>query len=86
MVLSERDRREAASFGKKADLVESIIKDLERCGYVGEDMNKLVCYLAMSSRKMPNPLSIMIISGSGAGKRGFRILSLIFVLARIWSN
>lgn len=66
--ISEEDRKEALSFGKQANLISEIVKDIEKCGYIGEEMNKLLSYLAMTSRKMNDPLSILIISGSGAGK------------------
>jgi DNA primase catalytic core len=66
--LTEAEKREALSFAKSADLIGIIKKDISKCGYVGEDTNKLLCYMAMTSRKMDDPLSVLIISGSGAGK------------------
>ncbi len=62
------ERREALVFGRSGHLIDEIVCDIERCGYVGDEMNKLVSYLAMTSRKMSDPLSVLIISGSGAGK------------------
>ncbi len=66
--IPDKDKREALKFGKQEKLAQQIIEDLAQCGYVGEEVNKLLGYLAMSSRKMDNPLSVMILSGSGAGK------------------
>ena len=37
-------------------------------GVIGEDSNKLLSYLVMTSRKLPEPLALLILSGSGAGK------------------
>jgi DNA primase len=54
--------------GRHPDLVGEILRDLNRFGLVGEETNKLVGYLAMTSRKMDDPLSLLILSGSGAGK------------------
>jgi DNA primase len=61
-------RAEAEAFGKSPDLIQSILQDYERCGLVGERANKLLCYLAMTSRKMEKPLAVLILSSSGAGK------------------
>ncbi|MFC2146325.1 hypothetical protein ACFLRT_03085, partial [Acidobacteriota bacterium] len=53
---------------KAPDLLERILKDFEKCGVVGEQTNKLVGYLAAVSRKLDNPLAILIQSSSAAGK------------------
>ncbi|MHA2181962.1 MAG: DNA primase, partial [Promethearchaeota archaeon] len=55
-----------------------ILTDIQDCGYIGEETNKLVSYIAMTSRKMDDPLSVLVISGSGAGKSSLQdtILSL----------
>ncbi|MDP2691040.1 MAG: hypothetical protein Q8O95_01380, partial [bacterium] len=78
VTMRDEERRQAISFGKQSNLIETILKDIALCGFIGEDMNKLVAYLAMTSRKMENPLSILIISGSGAGKTSLQdaVLSL----------
>jgi hypothetical protein len=41
---------------------------METLGYAGEDLNKQLIYLAASSRKLDNPISVLIVSGSAAGK------------------
>jgi DNA primase len=66
-------------FLKSPDLLEEIITDLETVGYTGEEMNKLLCYIAAVSRKMDDPLSVMIQSRSAAGKSCLQdaVLSLI---------
>jgi hypothetical protein len=62
------DRSEALRFGRAADLVDQIVKDMGTLGVIGEETNKLLSYLVMTSRKMPEPLALLILSGSGAGK------------------
>ena len=37
-------------------------------GYVGEDLNKQLLYICASSRKLDDPISILIISQSASGK------------------
>ena len=66
--LKPEEEKEALELAKDPKLTERIIQDLETLGLVGESENKLLLYLAMSSRKMNDPLSVLILSGSGAGK------------------
>jgi len=66
--MSAKQKAEAEAFGRAPDLAAQVLADFEACGLVGEQANKLLGYLAMSSRKMPAPLSMLILSSSGAGK------------------
>jgi DNA primase len=77
--VSEKDKQEALRFLTNPDLLEEITNDLETVGYTGEEMNKLLCYIAAVSRKMDDPLSVMIQSRSAAGKSCLQdaVLSLI---------
>ncbi len=50
------------------DLFDRIIQDTEALGYVGEEENKILMYLAASSRLMADPVSVIVISQSAAGK------------------
>jgi hypothetical protein len=77
--ISSKDKKEALEFLENPKLLDNITKDIETIGYTGEDMNKLLCYLAAVSRKMSDPLSVMIQSRSAAGKSYLQdtILSLI---------
>jgi len=73
------ERREAAiAFGQRPDLIEAILADYETCGLVGERHNKLLCYLAAVSRKMDSPLSVLVLSSSGAGKSALQSSTLAF--------
>lgn len=67
-IVPEGDKLEAMRMGRNSDLVNEILRDLERLGLVGETTNKLMSYLTMTSRKMADPLALQILSGSGAGK------------------
>ena len=77
-LVSEAERAEALKLGRHPDLVGEVLRDMERLGMVGEEVNKLAGYLVMTSRCMDDPLALLIISGSGAGKSHLQdtILSL----------
>jgi DNA primase catalytic core len=65
---SAQDKDAALKLGRAADLVGEISRDLDKLGVVGERTNRLLLYLAMTSRKMADPLAVQVVSGSGAGK------------------
>jgi hypothetical protein len=66
MTASEKDA--ALEFLKDPSLFNRILQDFETVGYTGEESNKLMGYLAATSRKLDEPLSILIQSRSAAGK------------------
>jgi DNA primase len=66
--LDEAQHTAALALLKAPDLVERIVSDMDRCGIVGESTNLLVGYLAAVSRKLDQPLAILIQSTSAAGK------------------
>ena len=68
VTMSDKDRREARQFGKSKDLTDRILTDLTTCGLIGENANKLLGYIVMTSRKLAKPLAMFILSSSGAGK------------------
>jgi len=80
MQIKAGDMAEAEAFGKSGNLIEKILEDYGRIGFVGksEDRNKLLCYLAATSRKMGegNVLSVIILSSSGAGKSALQDATL----------
>jgi DNA primase catalytic core len=53
---------------KSPELFDRIAADMDALGYVGEELNKKLVYLAASSRKLEDPLSILILSQSASGK------------------
>ena len=67
-VLKQEEKNEAITFLKRPNLVAAILADMEALGYVGEEKSKLLAYLIGLSRKLPRPLSGIVISQSGAGK------------------
>lgn len=75
----ESDKEAALAFLKNPDMFAEILADFETLGYTGEEMNKLLCYLASVSRKIDEPISVMIQSRSAAGKSFLQdtVLSMI---------
>jgi DNA primase catalytic core len=67
-VIDEAGRAAALELLRAPNLVERILADLEACGIVGEKVNKLVAYLAATSRKLDAPLAVLVQSSSAAGK------------------
>ena len=66
--LSDEEKSEALELLRDPQLQERILTDFSRCGVVGEEVNKLVGYLAAGSRKLDRPLAVIIQSTSAAGK------------------
>ena len=77
--IGPKDRQQAESFGRSPDLIDAILADYETCGLVGEEPNKLLSYLAAVSRKTDEPLSVLVLSSSGAGKTALQDCTLFFV-------
>ena len=67
-IMSQKEKEEAVAFLKSHGLLALIIRDLTLLGYIGDDTNKLLLYLAATSRKLPKPLSVLIRSQSSTGK------------------
>lgn len=78
VVMTAKEKEEAEAFGKSPDLIERILAGYETCGLVGEEPNKLLAYLACVSRKTEHPLSVLILSSSGAGKTALQDAALAF--------
>jgi CHC2 zinc finger/Toprim-like/DNA primase catalytic core, N-terminal domain len=68
VLVSRGERREALELLEDPELLPRILEDFNRCGVVGEETNKLVGYLAAVSRKLEEPLAVIIQSSSAAGK------------------
>jgi len=79
--LSDKDKQAALELLKQPNLIERILQDFEACGVVGEETNKLVGYLAATSRKLDKPLAVVIQSSSAAGKSSLMDAVLRFVPA-----
>lgn len=66
--MSDEEKEEALKSLKNPRLIQEILEDLEKIGCVGEESGKLLGYLVAISRKLENPLSMIIVSQSGSGK------------------
>jgi hypothetical protein len=77
--MTESARDAALSLLRSPELLERIVEDLGACGLVGEDSNKLIAYLAATSRLLERPLAVIIQSTSAAGKSSLMegVLALI---------
>ncbi len=77
--ISKEDKQLALSFLESKDIFAELLGDFATLGVTGEEINKLVGYLAATSRKLADPLSALIQSRSAAGKSTLQdaILSLI---------
>ena len=62
VTMSEENRTLGMAFLKDPSLVERVLADLDKLGYVGEEENKLLVYLAATSRRMDDPISVLILS------------------------
>jgi len=67
-VASDAERAEGMRLARNPDLIGELQRDLDKLGIIGERTNRLLLYLAMTSRKMEDPLAVQILSSSGAGK------------------
>ena len=66
--MTETEREAAMSFLKDEKLTERIVEDFRKCGLVGERSTVLTAYLGAVSRKLSEPLALLIVARSGAGK------------------
>jgi DNA primase catalytic core len=66
--LSKQDEAQALAFLKDKNLCERIVEDFRKCGLVGERSTVLTAYLGAVSRKLSEPLALLIVARSGAGK------------------
>jgi DNA primase len=80
-MMSDEERKEALSLLQDPQLLARILQDFEACGVVGERVNKLVGLLGAVSRKLDEPLAVIIQSSSAAGKSSLMEAVLAFVPA-----
>lgn len=77
--MTEAEREAALALLRDPQLLDRILADFAACGVVGEETNKLVGYLAAVSRKLTQPLAIVVQSTSAAGKTALMEAVLAFV-------
>jgi DNA primase len=66
--LTAEEKAEAVKNLKHENLLGQTIQDLQTSGIQGETENALILLLAMTSRKTPDPISVICLASSGAGK------------------
>jgi len=78
-ILTAEEEGRALELLRAPNLMQRIVADLHALGMVGEDMNLLAGYLAAVSRKLRNPLAVLVQSTSAAGKSALMdaVLSLV---------
>jgi DNA primase len=77
MTSAERDA--ALRYLNDPKLTERIVEDFRKCGLVGERATVLTAYLAAVSRKLSEPLAVLIVARSGAGKSALQDALCAFV-------
>jgi len=77
--MTPQEREAALSFLRAPNLCERIVEDFKRCGLEGERTTVLVAYLAALSRKLPEPLGVLVVARSGAGKSALQDAVCSFV-------
>jgi len=77
--MTKEEQDEALDFLKDPRLLDRVLEDFETVGYTGEEANKLMVYLAAVSRKLDDPLSVLIQSRSAAGKSSLQDAVLRFI-------
>jgi DNA primase len=66
--LTEGEQQTAIENMQAANLMEQTIQDLQGAGIQGEQENSVILYIAMTSRKCHDPLSVICLAKSGMGK------------------
>jgi hypothetical protein len=79
VIVPDAERTAAMELLKDPKLLDRILADFDRCGVIGEQTNKLVGYLATISRKLDEPLAVIVQSASAAGKSSLMEAILAFV-------
>ena len=66
--LTEEEIKQADDYLKSPDLIERTMQDLQQSGIVGEAINSMILYLAMTSSRCADPVSVISLAKSGMGK------------------
>lgn len=68
VMLSSAEEREALDYLRAPKLMERINEDLGHIGLVGEELNRQIAFLVMTSRKLSFPLHLVNFGRTGTGK------------------
>lgn len=74
--MSAEEEAAAMNLLRDPKLFERIAADLDRLGLIGEETNKLLAYVGAVSRKLPDPIAIIVQSSSAAGKSRLQDITL----------
>jgi DNA primase len=66
--MTAEEREAALRYLRSPNLCERIVEDFPKCGLVGERATVLTAYLSSISRKLAEPLGVLIVARTGAGK------------------
>ena len=66
--MTEEEKEIGMKFLTDPEMFTKIIEHTEILGYTGEDINKLLIYIAASTRKMDDPISVLVQAASASGK------------------
>ena len=66
--LTEEEKELGMKFLTDPDMFDLIARHIELLGYTGENINKLLVYIAASTRKMDDPISVLVQAQSASGK------------------
>lgn len=77
--MTQSEKEAALAFLRDSRLPERIVEDFGLCGLVGERSTVLTAYLAAVSRKLAEPLGLLIVARSGAGKSALQDVLHAFV-------
>jgi hypothetical protein len=67
-ILTAEERKEAIENLQAEDLLQLTQNDLQQTGIQGEQTNSMILFIAMTSRKTRDPLSVICLAKSGVGK------------------
>ena len=70
--ISALEKEEAMKFLRSDDITSEILKDFAGLGIVGEESNVLVGYFALLSRKIDQPLSVILYGSEMSGKTALK--------------
>jgi hypothetical protein len=77
--MTPAEREAALHYLKDPKLTERIAEDFRKCGLVGERATVLTAYPVAVSRKLSEPLAVLIVARSGAGKSALQDALCAFV-------
>ncbi len=77
--MTDAEKQTALAYLKDKNLCGKIVEDFRRCGLVGERSTVLTAYLGSISRKLSEPLALLIVARSGAGKSALQDALCAFV-------